>query len=63
MPEEYPLLFIGNAEEDIIMTLIAAYEKCGLEEKAASLVAALSGPEFETFRNSKDHSLNLRSPL
>jgi tetratricopeptide (TPR) repeat protein len=57
MPEEYPLLFTGNAEEDIIMILIGVYEQCGLREKSASLLASLSGPEFDAFKKMNDHTI------
>jgi tetratricopeptide (TPR) repeat protein len=51
MPEEYPLLFTGNAEEDIIITLIGVYRNCNLEGKAAGLLASLAGPEFSAIRS------------
>jgi tetratricopeptide (TPR) repeat protein len=57
MPEEYPLLFTGNAEEDIIITLIGIYRKCNLEEKAANLLASLAGPEFSAFKETNDHTI------
>jgi tetratricopeptide (TPR) repeat protein len=57
MPEEYPLLFTGNAEEDIIITLIIVYRKCNLEGKAAGLLASLAGPEFSAFKETNDHTI------
>jgi tetratricopeptide (TPR) repeat protein len=54
MREEYPVLFTGNAEEDIIMALTEAYRKCKLEEKAASLLASLVGPEFGAFKETNN---------
>jgi hypothetical protein len=57
MPEEYPLLFTWNAEEDIIITLIGVYRKCNLAEKAASLLASLAGPEFSAFKETNEHTV------
>ncbi|AEF80752.1 tetratricopeptide repeat protein [Leadbettera azotonutricia] len=57
MPEEYPLLFTGNAEEDIIITLIGIYRKCNLEGKAAGLLASLAGPEFSDFKETNDQTI------
>ncbi|MDR1211418.1 MAG: hypothetical protein LBK40_04210 [Spirochaetaceae bacterium] len=50
---DYPACFPREAREDITVALISAYERCGLTEKAKILRAALTGPEFEEYKQQR----------
>jgi hypothetical protein len=49
----YPIRFPREAREDITIALIGVCERCGLTEKAKTLRAALTGPEFEEYKRQK----------
>ncbi|MDR1098998.1 MAG: hypothetical protein LBL28_00805 [Treponema sp.] len=50
---DYPASFPREAREDITVALIGVCERCGLEEKAKTLRAALTGPEFEEYKRQR----------
>jgi hypothetical protein len=52
-PADYPLRFPREAREDITAALADACERCGLADKAHSLRAGLSGPEFEAYKKQR----------
>jgi hypothetical protein len=53
---DYPVSFPREALEDITVTLIGACEHCGLTDKAKTLCAALTGPEFEEYKRQREPS-------
>jgi tetratricopeptide (TPR) repeat protein len=50
MEFEFPSIYPEEAKQNIIMALIRLYQKCGLEDKARSLCAVLTGSEFDNFK-------------
>jgi tetratricopeptide (TPR) repeat protein len=51
MQNDYPSCCPSEAREDIIMTLMDMYLKCGLPEKANALSASLAGDQFSSMRH------------
>jgi hypothetical protein len=50
MNADFPVRYTALAEQNVLMTLIYGYKKCGLPDRAKALAAGLTGAEFASLR-------------